>query len=78
MACKVQACGCQAQSSEEAEVKALRDFDGSHRVEGFEHLQFSTEQDARNAIALAKLYSGEDQLREYFYRRAAERAKVEA
>lgn len=52
-----------------------RDYNGSHRVEGFEHLQFSTEQDARNAIALAKLYSGDQQMTEYFHRRAAERGQ---
>lgn len=56
-----------------------KDFTGRWRLDGFESIDFSTEQDARNAAALAKAHA--DELvsaagsQEYRYRRASKRAK---
>lgn len=54
----------------------FRDYDGTYKVPVFEQLEFSTERDARQAIYLATQYAAEQQVIEFRYRRAAERAKV--
>jgi hypothetical protein len=60
-------------------MHAERDWNGKHRVSGFEQLEFSTEADARAAIELAQQYH-EQKLsaamsQEARYRAAAERAE---
>lgn len=61
-------------------MHAERDWNGRHRVAGFEHLEFSCEADARAAIALAEQYHegllSAAMLQESRYRAAAARAKV--
>lgn len=57
-------------------MRALRDFDGTWLVKGYEELgSFTSQSDAETAIRLARAVSSCDQLVEYFNRRAAQRAK---
>lgn len=57
-------------------LRPYRDFDGSHRVEGYSAFQFSTDADAKAAIALAREYYSREMQQDQRYRRAAERAKA--
>ena len=56
-------------------MNTTRDYNGTFKVSGFEELEFTTERDARHAICLATQYAAEQQVMEFRFRRAAERAK---
>ncbi len=60
-------------------LAVYRDYDGSHRIDGYHELRFTTESDAREAAALAERHCREMVSRamaqESRYRRAAERPK---
>jgi hypothetical protein len=57
-----------------------RDYDSTHKVQGFERIAFSTEADARAAAEMARDYAtlqiGLAMLQESRYRRAAKRAQT--
>ncbi len=59
-------------------LEVYRDYDGSHRIDGYHELSFTTESDAREAAALAERHCREMVARamgqESRYRRAAEKA----
>lgn len=54
-----------------------RDYDGTWKIEGYEELSFSSEDDAESAAELALFYYvdriGRDQDQEHRYREAAKR-----
>jgi hypothetical protein len=52
-----------------------RDYDGTWRISGFEHLEFTTEADARTAAELAIQFASQAAAQEWRYRRVAQKAQ---
>ncbi len=55
----------------------LRDYNNEWTIHGHESIRFSSEADARAAIALAKAYDGLQMLQEARFRHAAANAKAQ-
>ena len=56
-------------------MKLERDYNGRYRLAGYEHLEFTTEADARNAAELAIQFASQAAAQEWRYRRAAQKAQ---